>query len=497
MTLSAQQGKKTSSKASSGAKGPSESTATASTFLTPTSWGVSVGGGAAIATNIVDDALVLMKSTKYGKYYETTKLATESFAGVILNEGLEMSKDGEKGGWSDGYLDFAEDVALTVGGNYVGGIVATAILGAAAPALASAAVGVATAALIGGVYSWVKGELNEPGKDGVRQNLFPPSHFDGNSDGFVSGGKTNGLDYTGVSVGFGPSRQNSRANSSPGSQAHARQNSAAPAPGGSATGLGVTHQSGQSQDVMTERRAHSSSESQEGQITVRNNRDTAQPEQSSRGSNSSQSDGPSWERTDGIEEFVDIDDGNKVKYGGFEREVDKDGNPTGNWRVVDEYGSPEGSVVFRDKDSDQDGTPDSQDKDPNDPSKMENPEKVTGSSSSAKGYDFLTGFRGDIDYGPDHDGREQRSTQFDGLAGVNPRIDYGQDGKPVHASAIEHDWLTSFDPSIDWGEGREGGHTFTGNKLSEILGGVDPRMAHDHSGNDFVSMISFAEPLLA
>lgn len=497
MTLSAQQGAQTSSKANSSAKGPSESTATASIFLAPTSWGGVVGGGAAIATNIVDDALVLMKSTKYGKYYEATKLATESFAGIILNEGLEMSKDGEKGGWSDGHLDFAEDVALTVGGNYVGGIVATAILGAAAPALVSAAVGVATAALIGGVYSWVKSELNEPGKDGVRQNLFPPSNFDGNSDGFVSGGRTNGLVYMGNLVGLGPSRQNSHSNSSPGSQAYARQNSAAPAPGGSATGLGGTDQSGQSQDVITERRAHSSSESQEGQITVRNNRDTAQPQQSSQASNSNQSDGPRWEKTDGSHEFEDKDDGNKVKKGGFEREVDKDGNPTGNWRAVDENGSPEGSVVFRDKDSDQDGTPDSQDNDPNDASKMENPEKVTGSSSSAEEHDFLTGFRGDIDYGPDHDGREQRSTQFDGLAGVNPRLDYGQDAKPSHASVIEHDWLTSFDPSIDWGEGREGGHTFTGNKLSEILGGVDPRAAHDHSGNAFVSIISFADPLLA
>ncbi|QBE68797.1 hypothetical protein SynWH8101_1211 [Synechococcus sp. WH 8101] len=164
-----------------------------STFLAPTAWGAAVGSGASIATLIVDDALVLLKKTKYGKYYDGAKLAIESAAGLVLNEGLEVSKDHERGGWGDGYLDFAEDVALTIGGNYVGAAVATAVLGAAAPALASAAIGVGIASLAGGFYSWVKDKVSNWTSEDYPETLFPPSSFDEVIVPFESINSTNGI----------------------------------------------------------------------------------------------------------------------------------------------------------------------------------------------------------------------------------------------------------------------------------------------------------------
>ena len=142
---------------SSGKKtSPAKEESSDSNFWAPTGWGALNGTGASIATEILDDALVAMKRTKYGKYYERTKLAIESAAGLVLNEGLEVSKDKEKGFWGDGYLDFAEDVALTVGGNYFGGLLAVGLLGSSAPVLATAAISIATASVIGGTWSWGK-----------------------------------------------------------------------------------------------------------------------------------------------------------------------------------------------------------------------------------------------------------------------------------------------------------------------------------------------------
>ncbi|WP_413440615.1 hypothetical protein [Synechococcus sp. MIT S1220] len=421
---------------------PAKEESSESNFWAPTGWGALNGTGASIATEILDDALVAMKRTKYGKYYEGTKLAIESVAGLVLNEGLEVSKDKEKGFWGDGYLDFAEDVALTVGGNYLGGLAAAALLGSSAPVLATAAIGIATASVIGGSWSW--------GKSLIADYFSEDTTIEASAE---------------LGAGIVTSQN-------PGSNNQANQSSQytyyLEVTGNSGTGNSGSFDDSLNFDVP------SNNEQQDGEDEELSDEEKAQ--------RIADYLTKMREEEDAMDEEIfgddyEVEDEPNQAEGEADNNNNQNTNQDGESSLWDDFVN----WLFGDDESESDAS--------DDPltiraKVMDNPMNDNGDTSDYDGrHDGLRGFRGDIDYGPDGKKGQGYNGEHDELIGFNPRIDYGPDGKKGQGYNGEHNGLKGFNPRIDWDQDHVDTDEFTGNALTDRLGKINPRAIQEVLGS--------------
>ena len=402
-TMTKKQGKQQSSS--------SNQESSKSNFLAPTGWGALNGAGASIATEILDDALVLMKNTKYGKYYDRTRLAIESTAGLILNEGLEVSKDQERGFWGDGYLDFAEDVALTIGGNYAGTVLATLALGASASVLATAAIGIATASVIGGVWSLGKSLMTDYFSDSENTET------------------TNSLGSNGVAGAYSGSENQSQHEHHDTYYLYSRSDSGSFDDSLSLIGPSNNDQQADSNTELTD--------NEKAQMIA--DYLTEMREE----------DGTFDEEEDFEEDYEEQESEEEQGQSGSQSDEDSDYEPSGESDL-------EIKATL---------------------SRNENPIDDGGDTSDYNGeYDWLKGFSGDIDYGPDGKPGKGYRGEHDVLSGFNPRIDYGPEGKPGQDHNGEYDELIGFNPRIDWDQDHTDHQEFEGNALTKRLGEINPRV---------------------
>ena len=432
---------------SSGKKtSPAKEESSDSNFWAPTGWGALNGTGASIATEILDDALVAMKRTKYGKYYERTKLAIESAAGLVLNEGLEVSKDKEKGFWGDGYLDFAEDVALTVGGNYFGGLLAVGLLGSSAPVLATAAISIATASVIGGTWSW--------GKSLIADYFSEDTTIEASAE--LGGGIV--------------TSQN------PGSNNQANQSSQytyyLEVTGNSGTGNSSSFDESLNFDVP------SNNKQQDGGEEELSDEEKAQ--------RIADYLTKMREEEDAMDEEIlgddyEVEDEPNQAEGEADNNNNQNTNQDGESSLWDDFVN----WLFGDDESESDAS--------DDPltiraKVMDNPMNDNGDTSDYDGrHDGLRGFRGDIDYGPDGKKGRGHDEKYDILIGFNPRIDYGPDGKPGKGYNGEHDDLKGLNPRIDWDRDHVDSRDFKGNALTDRLGKINPRAIQEALENTSIA----------
>ena len=369
-------------------------------FLRDTAANIVGGSTAATVTNIlgeiVEDAgeaianKILPGSGK--AVGAAIDFAIDSGTAIVLNEGLEVSRDGESF-FND---DFVEDALVAVASNATAAVV-VGILGATgAPALA---LGLLTSAVMGAAYS-------------VATSL---------DDRFALPTTSNQDEVT-PNTQNTPARQQENSNTLSGSQEQSNQEAGQPnaSPNGSI----------QNDPLNQETIPNTPSQEGSGQS------DPSQAEPSKEG-------GTRWVNTGAKEEVVD-EDGRHSGYIEYQKEVDSEGNPTGNWRVTEDgdQDNQEGAVVWSDNDSDGDGYPDREDDSPQDSSAhMENPMNDNSDTSDYDGkHNGLRDFRGEIDYGPDGKQGEGYNGEHDELIGFNPRIDYGPDH--VNNGAFEGNELT-------------------------------------------------------
>ena len=408
-----------------------------SKFWAPTGWGALTGAGASTAIEILDDALVTMKATKYGKWYEGTKLAIESAAGLVLNEGLEVSKDKEKGFWGDGYLDFAEDVALTVGGNYLGSLAAAAVLAPSASVLATAAVGVLTASAIGGAWSWGKSLI----VDYLSENET--------TEASISLG--NGLTIAEPQGSSNQTNQNSQYTYY----------------------LGATDNSGAFDNSLSFDGPFSNGKQNNNEQQGREDEELSDEEKAKR-------------IADYLTKLREEEDAMDDEIFGDDYEVEDEQHETeGGSRSNDESNensnTDDGSSLWDDFVNWLFGDDDNESEASDDPltiraKAMDNPMNENGDTSYYDGkHDELRGFRGDIDYGPNGKQDQGYDGEYDDLIGFNPRIDYGPNGKPLQGYNGEYNRLKGFNPRIDWDQDHVDTDEFTGNTLTDRLGEINPR----------------------
>lgn len=112
-------------------------------------------------------------------------------------------------------------------------------------------------------------------------------------------------------------------------------------------------------------------------------------------------------------------------------------------------------------------------------SQTPNPEGQSSDQNHDDGrYDDLIGFRGDIDPKPEGNAFFGYTGEHDHLKGFDGSIDFGPDGQPGESNATAHDDLINFNGKIDW-DHDHGDEEFSGNALTDLLGGIDPKMFQD------------------
>ena len=393
-------------------------------FLRDTAANIAGGSTAATVTNILGEIIedageaiankILPGSGK--AVGAVIDFAIDSGTAIILNEGLEVSRD-EESFFND---DFIEDTLVAVASNATAAVVVGIIGATGAPALA---LGLLTSAVMGAAYS-VATSLDDRFKLPEQGNSKDQTQPENSNQTNIS---TNDSSPTDSTNGQDPS-------------------------------AGMTNGPGNSFD-----------ESSADHLFDAFLNGSEQEE-----------DPASWEtvhvsygdRKDGSEYTAIIQreyDENGNLTGNYRHIDDKSGTAevTDEWVDNDHDGTPAETP-----DGDQD---DPDDSDPN-VTYRENPMNDTGDTSDYDGqYDELRDFRGDIDYGPDGKQGEGYNGEHDDLIGFNPRIDHGPDGKQGEGYNGEHDDLIGFNPRIDYGPDHVNNDAFEGNELTKRLGKINPR----------------------
>ncbi len=392
-------------------------------FLRDTAANIAGGSTAATVTNIlgeivedVGEAIANKILPGSGKAVGAAiDFAIDSGTAIVLNEGLEVSRDGESF-FND---DFVEDALVAVASNATAAVVVGIIGATGAPALA---LGLLTSAVMGAAYS-VATSLDD------RFKLPEP----GNSKDQTQSGNSN---QTNIST----------TDSSPTVSTNGQDPSA-----------GVTYGPGNSFD-----------ESSADHLFDAFLNGTQQEE-----------DPASWEtanvayyeRNDGSE-YTSINQREYDENGNLTGKYRNINGESGSAEVTDEW-------VDNDHDGTPSESPEGDQDDPDDSDPTvthENPMNHNGNTSDYDGQnDELRDFRGDIDYGPDGKQGEGYNGEHNELIGFNPRIDYGPDGKQGEGYNGEHDELIGFDPRIDWDQDHVDTDEFTGNELTKRLGKINPR----------------------
>ena len=391
-------------------------------------WGTATGANAAIATEILDGALVALKNTSYGKYYDAVRIGLESGIGIVTNEFLEVSKDGENFGWGQGTGDFISDLLVTTGGNVAAYYLVGAIGLAGAPA-AIAGLGIASVAgagidwVINGNLNWVSSLFNE-------HDLF--------GEFYVEGDESDSPNYQ-------PTRQPEGQDTSK-TTPDPNNETAPPNPDEDANEEGIV--------------VEVNGEAQPGDMGWVFSRDVKE-EKNEDGSTTT-----TW-----VEEL----------YDGKER--------TGRYRVVSETYNKDSvktnattSEEFKDTDNDGDGMPTSMDKDDSDPNvQSPNPMNYNGNTDYYNGeHNETLGGDSIINYG--QDGRPADNNGFEGeINESDPITNFGQDNHSEIGNATVHEGLMDFDPATDWGQDTYSTEDFTGNQLTDRLGSISPIYANDPS----------------